>query len=136
MSNYYSLTREIAAVLNRHSLENASNTPDFILAQYLLGCLAAFDVATQQRETWAAAVFEPPQQDTPAPPQPSTADLLTAPSPEDVGQGEVAEGADLHERIAELEEDHLVLTGQCITLQTRAEKAEAECERLRMYAER
>lgn len=47
-----SLETELAAALNRHSAENASNTPDFILAQYLLGCLAAWNTATQQRETW------------------------------------------------------------------------------------
>jgi hypothetical protein len=46
------LEQEIAATLNRHCAENTSNTPDFILAQYLLGCLAAFDTAVQQRETW------------------------------------------------------------------------------------
>lgn len=45
------LERDLAAVLNRHSQENASNTPDFILAQYLLGCLAAWNAAVQQRET-------------------------------------------------------------------------------------
>ena len=43
---------ELRAVINRHSIENASNTPDFILADYLLACLAAFTTATQQRETW------------------------------------------------------------------------------------
>lgn len=47
-----SLERQLAALLNQHSQENGSNTPDFILAQYLLGCLAAFNVATKQRETW------------------------------------------------------------------------------------
>lgn len=52
------LERELAAVLNRHSEENASNTPDFIftpdfiLAQFLLACLAAWNVGVQQRETW------------------------------------------------------------------------------------
>lgn len=46
------LEQEVAAVLNRFSQENASNTPDFILAQYLLACLGAFNTATQQRETW------------------------------------------------------------------------------------
>lgn len=46
------LQKELAEVLNRHSRENASNTPDFILAQYLLGCLTAFEEATQQREKW------------------------------------------------------------------------------------
>lgn len=46
--------KELELLINRHSQENASNTPDsdFILAQYLMGCLAAFNVAVQQRETW------------------------------------------------------------------------------------
>ena len=46
------MEKELAAVLNRHSAENASNTPDFILAQYLLGCLATWNTAVQQREIW------------------------------------------------------------------------------------
>jgi hypothetical protein len=44
--------RELAQLLNRHSRENPSNTPDYILAQYLIGCLEAFERAVQQRETW------------------------------------------------------------------------------------
>lgn len=39
-------------LINAHSAENASNTPDFILAQYLDSCLLAFDTAVQQREAW------------------------------------------------------------------------------------
>lgn len=46
------LERELSAVLNRHSQENASNTPDWILAQFLLSCLAAWNAGVQQRETW------------------------------------------------------------------------------------
>jgi len=46
------LEQELAAVLNRFSQENASNTPDYILAQFMLGCLASFNTAVQQRETW------------------------------------------------------------------------------------
>lgn len=46
------LEKELQHVLNCHSAENASNTPDFILAQYLLGCLAAWNQGVQQRETW------------------------------------------------------------------------------------
>lgn len=46
------LRPEIQAVLNRNSAENESNTPDFILAHYLLDCLAAFDAATRSREAW------------------------------------------------------------------------------------
>ena len=46
------LYEEIRDALNRNSAENTSNTPDYVLAQYLEACLAAFDVAIQQRETY------------------------------------------------------------------------------------
>jgi len=44
--------KDLAELINRHSQENASNTPDFILAQFLSGCLDSFNTAIQQRETW------------------------------------------------------------------------------------
>jgi len=44
--------KELEALINKESMEQASNTPDFILAQYLSGCLAVFAVAVQQRERW------------------------------------------------------------------------------------
>ena len=47
-----SFKEELKSLLNRNSMENASNTPDFILAQYMDSCLDAFVTATQQRETW------------------------------------------------------------------------------------
>lgn len=43
---------EIENAVNRHSAENGSNTPDFILAQFLMGSLRAFDAAVNARETW------------------------------------------------------------------------------------
>ena len=43
---------ELSALINRYSKENDSNTPDFILANYIGNCLFAFTEATQQRETW------------------------------------------------------------------------------------
>lgn len=46
------LEEDIGAVLNRYSAENGSNTPDFILASYLLDCLTAFNRATNRREFW------------------------------------------------------------------------------------
>lgn len=46
------LEHAIASALNRYSAENPSNTPDWILAQFLLGCLAAWNQGIQQRETW------------------------------------------------------------------------------------
>lgn len=46
------LEQQVREVINLNNAENASNTPDFILAQYLVACLDAFNTATQQRETW------------------------------------------------------------------------------------
>ena len=43
---------EIREVLNRHCAENESNTPDFILAQYLYGCLTNLNYAIRKREDW------------------------------------------------------------------------------------
>lgn len=41
---------ELRDLINRHSMENGSDTPDHILAAYLAACLAAFDAAVQQRK--------------------------------------------------------------------------------------
>ena len=41
---------KIEAAINEQSLENESNTPDFILAEYLGDCLLAFDKAINKRE--------------------------------------------------------------------------------------
>jgi hypothetical protein len=46
------VAEDLRSVLNRHSIENASNTPDFVLARYLLGCLDAFASAVNEREQW------------------------------------------------------------------------------------
>ena len=40
---------ELQHLINRRSMEKGSNTPDFILAQFLTGCLKAFDEATSAR---------------------------------------------------------------------------------------
>jgi hypothetical protein len=44
--------KELREVINRHSRENGSNTPDFILSGFLEDCLNAFDCAVKQRESW------------------------------------------------------------------------------------
>ena len=66
------LEKDIAAVLNKHSQENASNTPDHILAMYLLACLNAFNTAMQQRETWYGRDSRPTQPGTPLNEGPTT----------------------------------------------------------------
>jgi hypothetical protein len=66
-----SFERELAHVINRFSVENISNTPDFVLARFLRLALASFDAATIERTHWyrpkeaapPAAPVEPPAPD-------------------------------------------------------------------------
>ena len=44
--------KELTGLINKHSKENDSNTPDYILAEYINNCLSAFTKAIQQRESW------------------------------------------------------------------------------------
>lgn len=49
---YEQLIKDIAAVVNRHSLENRSDTPDFLLAEYMLGCLTVYENTVSVRKNW------------------------------------------------------------------------------------
>ena len=44
--------KELQTLINRCNIENESNTPDFILAQYIRNCLNAFNKACNSREKW------------------------------------------------------------------------------------
>lgn len=43
---------QLIHILNNNSRENGSDTPDYILADYMVDCLAAFDKTLQAREKW------------------------------------------------------------------------------------
>jgi hypothetical protein len=45
-----SLEKDLADLLNRHSRESDSDTPDFILAQFLMSALDAFEIGVNRRE--------------------------------------------------------------------------------------
>ncbi len=47
-----SLPDELSSLLNRHLRENDSNTPDFILADYMMMCLRAGEYLVNMREQW------------------------------------------------------------------------------------
>ena len=49
MSNF---KKHLTELINRHSVENGSNTPDIILAEYLNSCLQAFNNAVNTRDKW------------------------------------------------------------------------------------
>jgi len=49
MSNF---RKELETLINSSSLENGSDTPDWILAEYLIDSLHAFDSAVEKRSKW------------------------------------------------------------------------------------
>ncbi len=46
------LEQKLTALLNTESREQDSNTPDYILAEYMMACLDAFELASNKREAW------------------------------------------------------------------------------------
>jgi hypothetical protein len=46
------LLERITQAINATSSENGSNTPDFILAEYLVGCLEVFNKTVNRRAEW------------------------------------------------------------------------------------
>lgn len=44
--------RELTALINKHSIEKFSNTPDWVLSEYIMGCLRVFSDTTKLREAW------------------------------------------------------------------------------------
>ncbi len=55
------LGKDIECLINKWSREEDSNTPDFILAEYLMACLGAFEVASNRREVWYGVEHVPGQ---------------------------------------------------------------------------
>lgn len=43
---------ELESLINRHSRENESNTPDFILADYIRQSVEAYEVTVKARDKW------------------------------------------------------------------------------------
>jgi len=43
---------ELTALINKHSLENHTDSPDFILAEYMMRTLAAYTDAVTKRAVW------------------------------------------------------------------------------------
>ena len=41
---------ELESLINKYSIENGSDSPDWLLAEYLVGCLDVFDRAVRSRD--------------------------------------------------------------------------------------
>ena len=46
------LRTEIKELLNKYSRENISDTPDYVLRDYLWDCLKSYERAIEQRRHW------------------------------------------------------------------------------------
>jgi len=49
MIDYIDFRDKLQELINSNSMENGSNTQDFVLATYLTACLIAFDNAVTER---------------------------------------------------------------------------------------
>lgn len=49
-STFPSFEEALSGLINRYSLENESNTADFILANYMVLCLEAYTSTVKQRD--------------------------------------------------------------------------------------
>ena len=47
-----SFVTELAVLINKFSLEQGCNTPDFILAEYLEHCLNAYITSVEMNRAW------------------------------------------------------------------------------------
>jgi hypothetical protein len=52
-------SQKLTDLLNEHSAENGSNTPDWILRDFLLDCLSALDRAIKARDSFYGRELEP-----------------------------------------------------------------------------
>ena len=52
------LERGLKHLLNSESRENDSNTPDFIIAEFMMNCLDAFELANNKREVWYGVTLD------------------------------------------------------------------------------
>ncbi len=51
-NNTSEFERDLAAIINKHSMEQSSNTPDFILARFLARVLDAYGESVGANHEW------------------------------------------------------------------------------------
>lgn len=50
---------ELVKLINKHSMENASGTPDYVIGDYLMHCLQSFNRSVNFRENWYGRAQDP-----------------------------------------------------------------------------
>ena len=61
--NELKFQKELEELINRHSMENWNDTPDYILSEYLMNCFRAFSAASIKRDAHynSKTSCQPPQ---------------------------------------------------------------------------
>lgn len=49
---------DVKTAINKNCIESGSNTPDFILSDYLVNCLLAYERIHQANESWYGKKLE------------------------------------------------------------------------------
>ena len=44
--------KELERLLNTHNQDTCTTTPDFLLANYLIGCMDVYDLTVRKRDVW------------------------------------------------------------------------------------
>lgn len=44
--------KELEALINKYSIENGSDTPDFLIAEFMSNCLIAYQQVVTKRDKW------------------------------------------------------------------------------------
>jgi len=52
MKNADQFKAELTQLINRHSMENGANIPDFLIANYLVECLRNLNFLVNENNTW------------------------------------------------------------------------------------
>lgn len=109
------LEAELSSLLNKHSAENPSGTPDFILAAYLMGCLDVFNKTVTHRGHWRGEPVELPALQSLSDEREVPLVTYNGGNRNEIGSAKVkitpgevlVEGKIIHEAIGVLGEDHL-----------------------------
>lgn len=55
----HNFEKHLTSLINVHNIENDSDTPDFVLAEFMVACLRAFNYAIKTRSDWVRKPEKP-----------------------------------------------------------------------------
>lgn len=56
--DWESFEEDLTELINMYALEVGSNTPDYVIAKYLVGCLKVFNEGVNSRDSWNGILYK------------------------------------------------------------------------------